>query len=263
MNYTRHSLAHLQDPWASQIKARFSYETSHEKILNGNYAIIGKTVHGAYFPENKVNSADIRVIKIFDVFSWFILLIDQNGYCYQDYRLMEQPTASFHTTFVVQPWLINPVNKVNKQQIWKKIYQLARTLIEQNYIYTFSITKKVIMLLRESGIMAYHLSDVIYRRSTTALREVLVEYDTKFVGPKILTLTPLATSFSVLILGLFISTIVFVLELKSFTGPNKSFRQVLLGIKKNREVWNVREGKMIEVFGRKELKGRRVLFLRP
>ena len=128
---------------------------------------------------------------------------------------------------------------------------------------TFSITKKVLLLLRDSGIMAYHLSDVINRRSIAAQRQVLEDYDEKSVHPRVLTLTPLAISFSVLILGLFISTIVFFLELKSFTGPKKSVRQVLLGIKKNRETWNVREGKMIQVFGRKELTGRRVLFLRP
>ena len=111
--------------------------------------------------------------------------------------------------------------------------------------------------------MAYQLSDVVHRRSTTAERDVLEQYDGNFKSPRVLTLTQVALSFSFLILGLFISTIVFFLELKSFTGPHKSVRQVLLGIKKNREVWKLKEGKMIQVFGRKELRGKRVIFLRP
>ena len=118
-------------------------------------------------------------------------------------------------------------------------------------------------MIRESGIITYQLSDVVHRRLTAAERDVLKEYDLNFEGPRALTLIQVALSFSVLILGLFISTIVFFLELKSSTGPHKSVRQVLLGIKKNREVWNVGEGKMIQVFGRKELTGRKVLFLRP
>ena len=68
----RHFLPHLQDPWASQIKSRFSYETGyeerHEKILKGNYAIIGKTFSGAYFPERNVSSSYLKVLKIFNIF---------------------------------------------------------------------------------------------------------------------------------------------------------------------------------------------------
>ena len=72
LEFTGHFLAYLQDLWASQIKSRFSFETGykdrHEKILKGNYAIIGKTVDGAYFPEKNVNSSYLKVLKIFNAF---------------------------------------------------------------------------------------------------------------------------------------------------------------------------------------------------
>ena len=131
-NLNEQSLAHLQDPWASQIKSRFSHETSyeerHKKIMKGNYAIIGKTVNGAYFPENYINSSDLKVIKIFNAFVGFVLIINNICYRYQDYRLMKQPTASFYTTFAVQPWLINSFNKVKKATNMKEILPISQKI---------------------------------------------------------------------------------------------------------------------------------------
>ena len=108
--------------------------------------------------------------------------------------------------------------------------------------------------------MDYHLRNVIHRRTSTALREVLIEHDDNNVGPRVLTLIPFTIIFGALVLGLLISTIVFLLELKSVTGPQTTVGQVLADIKKNREILTIREGKMIQVFGRFQFKGRKFGF---
>ncbi|CAL7946158.1 unnamed protein product [Xylocopa violacea] len=101
----------------------------------------------------------------------------------KNYRLMKQSVGHFHTAFAVQPWLLKPVNRV-------------------------------IMWLKETGITIWHLRDVIRRRDSYNLREVLVEHDAYDGHAQILGLTPFGAGFSLLLVGSTIATIVFYLELK-------------------------------------------------
>ncbi|XP_076751512.1 ionotropic receptor 21a [Xylocopa sonorina] len=101
----------------------------------------------------------------------------------KNYRLMKQSVGHFHTAFAVQPWLLKPVNRA-------------------------------ILWLKETGITIWHLRDVIRRRDSYNLREVLVEHDAYDGNAQILGLTPLGAGFSLLLVGSAIATIVFYLELK-------------------------------------------------
>ena len=79
--------------------------------------------------------------------------------------------------------------------------------------------QKIIMLLLECGFVDYHVRDVIHRRTDLTFREVMKEREDTYEEPRVLSLKPLLTSFGFLIMGLLISTIVFILEVLHFTGP--------------------------------------------
>ena len=115
--------------------------------------------------------------------------------------------------------------------------------------------------------MEYHLRDVIHRRLEVTLRDVLIEHEDKYTGPSVLSLKPLAISFIMLAVGLFISTIVFILEIISATGKDKSIRQVLADIKKNRENWNIKKPNknksIYPIYGQFKLKGKKFNKIRP
>ena len=102
--------------------------------------------------------------------------------------------------------------------------------------------------------MDYHTRNVIHRHTDSALREVTIEREDNYEEPRVLSLKPLIMCFGFLILGLLISTIVFILEIISFTGPQKSVLQVLMDIKKNREISNLRKKKKNRVYRRFEFK---------
>ena len=110
--------------------------------------------------------------------------------------------------------------------------------------------QKIIMLLLEYGFVDYHARDVTHRRADSALRDVLEEHEDQYEEPRVPSLKPLSTSFGFLILGLLISTIVFILEVLSVTGPQKSFIHALMDIKKNREISNIGKQKTNRVFPR-------------
>ena len=116
------------------------------------------------------------------------------------------------------------------------------------------IERKIMLLLWECGFVDYHVRNVIHRRTDSALREVLNEREDKYEEPRVLSLKPLSMSFGFLILGLLISTIVFILEVVSITGPQKSFMQVLMDIKKNHKISNIRREKTNVMFGRIKFK---------
>lgn len=88
--------------------------------------------------------------------------------------------------------------------------------------------------MRESGIIYFHLGDVIRRRANFNLREVLKEYDNLDKSARVLGLTPLGAGFTALIVGLLASTIVFFYELKQAAG-SRSIREVFREIQKKRE----------------------------
>lgn len=89
--------------------------------------------------------------------------------------------------------------------------------------------------MRESGIIYFHLGDVIHRRANFNLREVLKEYDNNLdKSARVLGLTPLGAGFIALIVGLLASTIVFFYELKQAAG-SRSIREVFREIQKKRE----------------------------
>ena len=106
------------------------------------------------------------------------------------------------------------------------------------------------MWLLEYGFVDYHARNVTQRHADPALRDVLKEHEDQHEEPQILSLKLLSMSFGFLILGLLISTIVFILEVLSVTGPQKSFIQIFTDIKKNRENSNVGKGTTTRVFRR-------------
>ncbi|XP_012270162.1 uncharacterized protein LOC105694252 [Orussus abietinus] len=102
----------------------------------------------------------------------------------KNYRLMRQKVGTYYACFAVQPWLLEPISTL---MLW----------------------------LREGGITIFHQKDVIRRRVKLSLREVLKEQDKSDGVARVLALTPLGAGFSFLIFGLFVSTVVFYLELRS------------------------------------------------
>lgn len=92
--------------------------------------------------------------------------------------------------------------------------------------------------MRESGIIYFHLGDVIHRRANFNLREVLKEYDNLDKSARVLGLTPLGAGFIALIVGLLASTIVFFYELKQAAG-SRSIREVFLEIQRKREKYKL------------------------
>nr|UEN71270.1 ionotropic receptor 1 [Gregopimpla kuwanae] len=152
------------DLYGKQLVDHFEIESNdserHKKILKGHYAIIGRIIGKMFFPENTIEEEDFK-----------------------GYRVMKESTGKFYTTFAVQPWLLEPVNKIT-------------------------------LRLREAGLAQYHLRDVIHRRTGRELRQVMIEQDIGSGAPRVLKLTPLGAGFAILIFGLTFSTIVFYLELK-------------------------------------------------
>ncbi|KAH0534485.1 hypothetical protein KQX54_004415 [Cotesia glomerata] len=147
----------LNDKYGSQFPKKFQLEKSqeerHEKIIQGNYAIIGRMIDSIFFPENDISSDDL-----------------------QNYRVMKQSVSDYYVSFAVKPWLIKSFDKV-------------------------------ILWMRETGIVTYHIKDVIYRKTSKSLRQVLVEYDIVTETTHALELLPLSAAFAFLFFGLFISSI--------------------------------------------------------
>ncbi|XP_020286613.1 uncharacterized protein LOC109856099 [Pseudomyrmex gracilis] len=131
---------------------------------------------------------------------------------FTNYRVMKQTVGSYYSSFAVQPWLLRPINTI-------------------------------ILWLKESGITYYHLDNVIRRKTTINLREVLKEYDGLDNTAHVLGLTPLAAGFTTLIVGLLISIMVFFYEIKQTAGL-RPIREVFREIhqkRKTRELSNMRE----------------------
>ncbi|XP_043503381.1 uncharacterized protein LOC122524925 [Polistes fuscatus] len=123
----------------------------------------------------------------------------------KNYRVMKEMVGKFYATFAVQPWLLSPINRI-------------------------------MLRLKESGIATFHLQDVVRRRASFNLREILIEYDGKN-GLRVLTLTPLGAGFFLLLLGLSISTLVFYLEIK-YANKSKSIRENLRDIDRKRKLYS-------------------------
>ncbi|XP_076630643.1 uncharacterized protein LOC143346440 [Colletes latitarsis] len=111
----------------------------------------------------------------------------------KNFRLMGQSVGRFYAAFAIQPWLLMPVNRM-------------------------------MLLLKQTGIVNWHMRNVIRRRSSYNLRDVLVEHDGYDGSVQILGLTPLAAGFSLLVVGLSIAGLVFYLELKRATGSTSVYR---------------------------------------
>ncbi|XP_046814928.1 glutamate receptor U1 [Vespa crabro] len=129
----------------------------------------------------------------------------------KNYRMMKEMIGKFYASFVAQPWLVSPINGM-------------------------------MLRLRESGIITFHLQDVLRRRAGFNLREVLVEYDGKDGRLRVLTLIPLGAAFFLLLLGLSISTLVFYLELK-YKNDSKSIREILRDIDQKRRSYSTTTSK--------------------
>lgn len=92
----------------------------------------------------------------------------------------------------------------------------------------------MMLWLKESGIARFHLNDIIHRRATFNLREVLKEYDGFNKNFIVLGLTPLGAGFTALIIGFLASTMVFFYELKK-AADSRPIREVFRDIQKKRE----------------------------
>ncbi|XP_043468883.1 uncharacterized protein LOC122502754 [Leptopilina heterotoma] len=119
----------LNDTYFSQFPSRFEHEEGsavrHKKILEGNYAILGRFVGSLFFPENNVTNTDLK-----------------------NYRLMKENAGRFYSSFAVQPWLLEPVNMV---MLWlreggitlyhlkdvirrRAVHSLREVLVEYDYV---------------------------------------------------------------------------------------------------------------------------------
>ncbi|KYN07606.1 Glutamate receptor [Cyphomyrmex costatus] len=123
----------------------------------------------------------------------------------KNYRLMKQSTGNYYSSFVIQSWLLQHIDMV---MLW----------------------------LRESGIALFHLNNVMHRRISFNLREVVKEHDGFDGIYKRLGLTPLGVGFLTLIVGLLASTIRFFYELKQASN-SRSIREVFRDIQKKRKMY--------------------------
>ncbi|KZC10876.1 Glutamate receptor delta-2 subunit [Dufourea novaeangliae] len=126
----------------------------------------------------------------------------------KNYRVMMNPVGSFHIAFGLQPWLLVPINRI-------------------------------MMRLKETGIVSWQLRDVIRRRDSYNLREVLVEHDRYDGAVQVLGLTPLGAGFSLLFVGFSAATFVFYMELRHTAGSRNIFH-VLRTINSKRRSMNKR-----------------------
>lgn len=92
--------------------------------------------------------------------------------------------------------------------------------------------------MRQSGLIYFHLDDVLRRRANFNLREVFKEYDNLDNRVRVLGLMPLSAGFVALIVGLLASTIVFFYELKQAAG-SRSIREVFREVQKKREEYQL------------------------
>lgn len=122
----------------------------------------------------------------------------------KNYRLMRQPVGQFYTAFAVQPWLLRPINKI-------------------------------ILRLRETGIISRHLRDVIRRRDSYNLREVTVEHDRYDGSIQVLGLMPLGAGFFLLFIGLLIASLTLYFELRRAASRATSIHGLLRNISKERD----------------------------
>ncbi|XP_076245975.1 uncharacterized protein LOC143186286 [Calliopsis andreniformis] len=166
----------LTDPYSAQLPSRYRYvesdRQSRDLIAQGNYAIFGKIVDKCFFPDDYISNEDLK-----------------------HYRLMKQSVGSFYAAFALQPWLLEPVNRI-------------------------------ILYLKETGITIWHLRDIIRKRDSYNLREVLQEHDGYDGSVQVLGLTPLGAGFSLLLVGSSIAILVFYVELKR-AAKSTSIREVL------------------------------------
>ncbi|XP_076379925.1 uncharacterized protein LOC117221780 [Megalopta genalis] len=121
----------------------------------------------------------------------------------QNYRLMKTPIGRFYAAFGLQQWLLTPVNRI-------------------------------ILSLKETGIVDWHLNDVTRRYDSQNLREVLVEHDGYEGDVQVLGLMPLAAGFLLLFLGSSAAVFVFYMELKQ-AAKSASIRHILRAVGDNRK----------------------------
>ncbi|XP_063976296.1 glutamate receptor ionotropic, kainate glr-3-like [Diachasmimorpha longicaudata] len=108
-----------------------------------------------------------------------------------NYRVMRESTAKFYISFGAQSWLVPSIDTMMRR-------------------------------LTETGLVEYHLRDVIRRRVNGSHRDVFIEHDGENTdGPRALKLKPLGAGFVVLLIGYIIATIIFYFEL---TSKNKAHR---------------------------------------
>ncbi|XP_039307423.1 uncharacterized protein LOC105199957 isoform X2 [Solenopsis invicta] len=177
----------MDDPYTSQLPSRYISVIGHETYIHtlikeGKFAIFGKIIDSIFFPEDEMFNEDVKA-----------------------YRLMKEKVGYYYSSFVVQPWLLKPIDML-------------------------------ILWLKETGIAHFHLNNVMHRRASFNLREVVKEYDGLNSNPIVLGLTPLGAGFIVLIIGLLASTIVFFYELKQ-AADSRPIREVFRDIQKKREMY--------------------------
>lgn len=96
----------------------------------------------------------------------------------------------------------------------------------------------MVLWLREFGLTKYHLTNVIHRHTSLSLREVLKEHDLSTNShAKVLMLKPLVAGFGLLLTGLFVSTVVFIHELKK-KHPGLSMINIFRVIRDDRKCKN-------------------------
>lgn len=91
---------------------------------------------------------------------------------------------------------------------------------------------QIMLRLKEAGITIWHLRDVIRRRNSFNLRQLLIEHDRYDGSVQVLGLTPLAAGYSLLLVGASIAGLVFYLELTRAAGST-SIRDVRRSIASN------------------------------
>ncbi|CAK9806164.1 Glutamate receptor U1 [Anthophora quadrimaculata] len=186
----------LTNPYSSQLPSKYRYiknSTQLKKlIVQGDYAILGKIVGMSFFPDDYVSNDDLK-----------------------NYRLMKQPVGNLYAAFAIQPWLLEPINRI-------------------------------MLYLKETGITIWHLRDVIRSLGSYNLHEVLVEHDGYDGNVQVLGLTPLGAGFSLLLVGSSIASLVFYLELKHAAAKTRSssVRKLLREINRKREFFRGQDGRI-------------------
>ncbi|XP_076178737.1 uncharacterized protein LOC143152464 isoform X2 [Ptiloglossa arizonensis] len=182
----------LTNPYSAQLPSKYRTVNNvaqlKKLITDGHYAIPGKIVDNYFFPDHDVPNNDLKMYAT-------------------ELQIDERIGGTFQCSF-------------RAPAVASEAGEQGKCIDRCNH------RIQIILLLKQTGITVWHLRSVIRRRTSYSLREVREEHDGYDGSVQVLGLTPLAAGFSLLLVGSFLATFMFYLEVKRVVASTY-VRQVL------------------------------------